>query len=194
MKKALSCLLAVIIVFVFSSSALAASVDDIEPVYGVVMWDDGTQIIIQGRMCDSAQTRNGNAGSVTYEFAIPASAVPSNGSTTIDSPDGGYSSHVFLTINYAMRNSPTEYKLTNVSGSWIIEDPRVGVWSTSLTYGCSGLFPSAVTQQNTIEHVGNPFSISTGFSSYITADFGVMGANLTIEYMMGARRWTFTSV
>ena len=192
MKKVLSCLLIAIIIFTFPSAAFAVSVDSSEPVYGIVTWDDGTQITIQGRVCDSMQTRAVNAGSVTYEFAVPASAVPSNGSTTIDSPDAGYASHIYLTISYAMRNTPTEYKLTGVSGSWIIEDPRTAVWTASLTYGCSGLKPSIVTQQNTVDHVENPFSISTGFTSYVTDDYGVMGANLTIEYMMGTRRWTFT--
>lgn len=195
MKKVLSCLLIAIIIFTFPSAAFAVSVDSSEPVYGIVTWDDGTQITIQGRVCDSMQTRAANAGSVTYEFAVPASAVPSNGSTTIDSPDSGYSSHVYLTINYAMRNTPTEYKLTGVSGRWVIEDPRVAVWSTSLTYGCSGLEPpnmNYAAQSETVEHVGNPFSINTGFSSYITADYGIMGANLSIEYMMGTRTWTFT--
>lgn len=192
MKKVLSCLLAAVIVFTFSSTAIAVSADDSEPVYGIITWDDGTQITIQGNVYNSTQTRAANAGSTTYEFAIPASAVPSNGSTTIDSPDGGYASHIFLTISYAMRNTPTEYKLTGVSGYWIIEDPRTAVWSASLTYGCSGLKPSAVTQQDTVDHVENPFSISTGFTSYIIATNGTMGANLTIEYMMGTRRWIFT--
>lgn len=195
MKKVLSCLLAAVIVFTFSSTAIAVSADDSEPVYGIITWDDGTQITIQGNVYNSTQTRAANAGSTTYEFAIPASAVPSNGSTTIDSPDSGYSSHVYLTISYAMRNTPTEYKLTGVSGRYTIEDDRVGVWDTELIYGCSGLETPSMkykSQSVTVEHVGNPFSINTGFSSYITSTYGVMGANLTIEYMMGTRTWTFT--
>lgn len=192
MKKIISMLLAVVMVLTFPVTALAASVDSNEPVYGVLMSEDGEQILIEGRVCDTMQTRAGDAGSVTYEFAIPAS-VASSDSTTIDSPDSGYASHVYLTISYATRNTPTEYKLTGVSGRWTIEDPNVAVLSTSLTYGCSGWFPSAVTQTNTVNNVSNPFSISTGFSSYVVADYGVMGANLTLNYLMGSsREWSFT--
>lgn len=192
MKKVISLLMAVIMVLTVPVTAFAASLDGSEPVYGVLMSEDGEQILIEGRVCDTMQTRAGDAGSVTYEFAIPAS-VASSDSTTIDSPDSGYASHVYLTISYAMRNTPTEYKLTGVSGRWTIEDPNVAVLSTSLTYGCSGLFPSIVTQTNTVNNVSNPFSISTGFSSYVVEDYGVMGANLTLNYLMGSsRKWSFT--
>lgn len=121
-------------------------------------------------------------------------AAPTNGSTTVDSADGGNASRVYLTIGYSMQNTPTEYKLTSVSGRWTLEDSRVSVTSASLTYGCSGLFPVTVTQTGSREHVSNPFSISTGFKSYVVGSYcGVMGAHLTLTYLMGSSRtWTFT--
>ena len=193
MNKVISLLVAVITVLTFPITALAASVESSEPVYGVLTSEDGEQILIEGRVFDSMQTRAGNAGSVTYEFAIPASVARANGSTTVDSPDSGYASHVYLTISYQMRNTPTEYLLTGVSGSWTIEDPNVAVLSTSLTYGCTGWFPAYASQQNTKNNVSNPFSYSTGFSKYILADGAVMGANLTLNYLMGSsRQWSFT--
>lgn len=193
MKKVFSLLLAVVMVLTCPITALAASVDSNEPVYGVLMSEDGEQILIEGRVCDTMQTRTGDAGSVTYEFAIPASVARTNGSTTVDSPDSGYASHVYLTISYKMQNTPTEYLLTGVSGSWTIEDSNVAVLSTSLTYGCTGWFPAYASQEDTKTNVSNPFSYSTGFSKYIIADGAVMGANLTLNYLMGSsRKWSFT--
>lgn len=185
--------MAVIMVLTVPVTAFAASVDGREPVYGVLTSEDGEQILVEGRVCDTMQTRAGDAGAVTYEFAIPASVARTNGSTSVDSPDSGYVSHVYLTINYKMRNTPTEYLLTSVSGSWTIEDPNVAVLSTSLTYGCSGWFPAIATQEDTKNNVSNPFSYNTGFSKYIIADGAVMGANLTLNYLMGSsRKWSFT--
>lgn len=184
----------VILIFTFPINVLAASADGDKAVYGILASEDGQQILIEGRVCDTMQTRAGNAGSITYEFAIPASVARSNGSTTIDSPDDGYASHVYLTISYAMRNTPTEYLLTSVSGRWTIEDPKVAVLSTTLKYGYTGWFPAYACESETITNVSsNPFSYNTGFTSYILEDGAVMGANLTINYMMGAsRRWSFT--
>ena len=42
--------------------------------------------------------------------------------------------------------------------------------------------------------VNNYFDISTGFTDYVVPDvLAVMGANLTVNYLMGtSRRWSFT--
>lgn len=196
MRKIVSLLLAVLIVSIFPMAVFAEDVGADKKVYGVLMSDDGEQILIEGRVCNSMRTQAGNGGAITYEYAIPASVTRATGSSlTVDAPDDGYASHVYLTISYKTQNTPTEYLLTGVSGRWTIEDPNVAVLSTSLTYGYSGWFPAYAGQNKTIENVSNPFSYSTGFSSYIVSQGAVMGTNLTLNYLMGStRKWSFTLV
>ena len=99
-----------------------------------------------------------------------------------------------MIIHYTHRNTPTEYLLTRVSGYWEISAQKVSVESAKLSYGCSGTFPSPTTQSVTDISVNNYFDISTGFTDYVVPDvLAVMGANLTVNYLMGtSRRWSFT--
>ncbi len=196
MKKLLSLLLAVLMVSMLPMATFAEGTDIKKPAYGILTSEDGEQILIEGKVCESVQTYAGNAGSITYEYAIPASvARATSSSTTVDAPDDGYASHVYLTVKYKTQNTPTEYLLTGVSGKWTIEDPKVSVLSTSLTYGYSGFFPAYASQNKTVNNVSNPFSYNTGFSSYILTDGAVMGANLTLNYLMGSsRKWSFTLI
>ena len=200
MKRVVSCLLALVMTLIMPLTVFAADGEILSDVpatmQGVLTSDDGIKIFVEGKLCDSVATNSEDGvASLTYEFDVPmVQAAPTNGSTTVDSADGGNASRVYLTIGYSMQNTPTEYKLTSVSGRWTLEDSRVSVTSTSLTYGCSGLFPVTVTQTGSREHVSNPFSISTGFKSYVVGAYcGVMGAHLTLTYLMGSSRtWTFT--
>lgn len=116
------------------------------------------------------------------------------GSTTESDHDGAYASTVYLTIHYSHKNTPTEYLLTKVSGHWVISNSNVSVESARVSYGCSGLFPTPATQSVADRSVSNYFSINTGFTKYVTsATNAVMGANLTVNYLMGtSRRWSFT--
>ena len=186
MKRVVSCLLALVMTLIMPLTVFAAD--------GEILSD--VPATMQGVLTDSVATNSEDGvASLTYEFDVPmVQAAPTNGSTTVDSADGGNASRVYLTIGYSMQNTPTEYKLTSVSGRWTLEDSRVSVTSASLTYGCSGLFPVTVTQTGSREHVSNPFSISTGFKSYVVGAYcGVMGAHLTLTYLMGSSRtWTFT--
>ena len=200
MKRVVSCLLALVMTLIMPLTVFAADGEILSDVpatmQGVLTSDDGIKIFVEGKLCDSVATNSEDGvASLTYEFDVPmVQAAPTNGSTTVDSADGGNASRVYLTIGYSMQNTPTEYKLTSVSGRWTLEDSRVSVTSASLTYGCSGLFPVTVTQTGSREHVSNPFSISTGFKSYVVGAYcGVMGAHLTLTYLMGSSRaWTFT--
>lgn len=195
-KRFLCLFLSILMISIVPITALAEGTDSNKPAYGILTSEDGKQFLIEGRLCDSMQTCAGNEATITYEYTIPVSAVrATNSSTTVDSPDDGYVSHIYLTLNYQTQNTPTEYLLTGVSGRWTIDDPNVAVLSTSLTYGYSGWFPAYASQNNTIKNVSNPFSYSTGFSSYILSDGAVMGANLTLDYLMGtSRKWSFTLV
>ncbi len=130
--------------------------------------------------------------SVTYRFDVPALAAAGT-SQTIDGPDSGYASHIWLKITYMeknVENITTVYLLTGVSGNWTIEDPNVLVKSTNLVYGCSDV---GTTQSSFPGHtVENGFDILTGYKKYVSAVGAIVGANLTLDYMMGARTWSFT--
>lgn len=84
------------------------------------------------------------------------------------------------------------YLLTSVSGYWVINDSQVTVSSASLIYGCSDLSISQSNFTNPLS-VSNHFSRNTGFTTYVSEAYGVMGAKLTVNYKMGnTRSWSFT--
>lgn len=53
MRKIVSLLLAVLIVSIFPMAVFAEDVGADKKVYGVLMSDDGEQILIEGRVCNS---------------------------------------------------------------------------------------------------------------------------------------------
>lgn len=162
------------------------------PIVGYLADDEGNIIEVPGFIVESASVNSSSGdASVTYGFNVPlSSGSTGSGEYTESSPDSAYESHVYLTIYYKTRNNNSEYLLTSVSGYWEIEHPyNTSVTSASVRYGCSDL----VTTQSQLRSVGNNFSFNTGFSTYITKAAGVMGANLTLKYLMGtSRKWTFT--
>ena len=108
--------------------------------------------------------------------------------STADSPDSGFSSHVYLTVYYKLRDGKY-FLLTKVSGYWDIEDYRVTVTSSTLDYKCgagSGVFGV---------NVSNHFTVATGFTQF-TEDQGIyaqVSARLHLTYKMGtSRTWSFT--
>ena len=120
--------------------------------------------------------------SCTYMFTLYNNT---NYSLTANKTDSSIAVRAYLTINYTSRNTPEEILLNNVSGYWELLDGKARVESTSLTYGCSGAFPVPTTQTNTIA-VGNNFSKNTGFTQYVSPEFGVIGANWTLNLAMGS--------
>lgn len=162
---------------------------------GVLTTDDGTRYLVEGVPVNVAKTTKINDSTfVTYRYDIPT-LYSAGGSTEVHAPDDGYSSTVYLTIQYNTRNTPTEYLLTRVSGYWEIADPRVSVESASVSYGCSGAFPSLTAHQSVLNvPVTNNFGIDTGFTDYVASgSVATVGANLTVNYLMGtSRRWSFT--
>ncbi len=167
------------------------SYDQLQEIIGILRLDDGSQHQIIGTAVYGVQRSNHTENAVTYTFTIPKS-LTRGGSSTIYEPDDGYSSTVYLTINYTTRNDGAEYLLTSVSGYWDIHDWRVSVESAFLSYGCTS-YASLITQSIRDVAVGNDFDITTNFSQYIPEQYGVMGANLTVNYLMGtSRRWSFT--
>ena len=179
----------------FASEVNTTSFEELPEMIGILTTDKGEQHIIKGTLVSSPpSTRNlGNNNHITYKYDLPISPKAS-GLTKESDQDSGLASTVYLTITYTHKNTPTEYLLTNVSGYWVITDSKASVESASVSYGCSGLFPTLTTQSVTDRSVSNYFNISTGFTNYVTSSSNaVMGANLTVNYLMGtARRWSFT--
>lgn len=196
MKKKLVALLLVLtmVVCILPMSAFADNMEvgTIPNLTGVLTTDDGTTYFIKGEFVDTPQAYSNNeSSSTTIKYELPA-ATPQSGSNTVSGNDGGLSSTVYLTISYKVKSDENEYLLTGVSGYWVITDSKASVESATLNYGCTG---GGVTQAVNDLSVSNWFNISTGFQNYVPAYgiFSVMGANLTVNYLMGtARRWSFT--
>lgn len=194
MKKLLSIIL--ICIFCFSSIQVYAMDNSKINVYpdkiiGKLISDTGESIpVIGNKVYESNNSilNNMDENSATYMFELYSTRGSS--SLTTNDTDGSISVRAYLTIKYVTKNEPTEYLLTNVSGYWNILDDRVSVKNAELVYGCSGVFPSPTTQTDT-KTVNNYFNYNTGFTNYIIRDYGVMGANLTLDLKMGTRQWDF---
>lgn len=174
-----------------SAQEIAFIDSSIRNVVGVLTLDDGSQHQIVGTAVYGHQRSGQTDNAITYAFAVPAS-LAAGGSTTIHDWDDGNASIVYLTINYDISDDGSRYLLTSVSGYWVIEDRYASVESASLTYGCASTLIGR-TQRASNVTVSNNFYISTGFTQYIPEVDGVMGANLTVNYLIGtSRRWSFT--
>ena len=200
MKRKVASLMIALLTFVsVSTTGFALEKDNlISGNYGIMVADDGTQCIVKGEVIATSEIqKTGGGKSVTFKYDIPEPIKRgTGGSWTEYDVDGAKVSTVYLTVDYLTKNTPTEYLLTGVSGHWVLNDSRVTVPSASLSYGCSGLFPSPVTQSVQNRLVGNYFSINTGFTKYVAGDVqAIVGANLTVNYRMGtSRTWSFTIV
>ena len=181
------------ICMIVSNSTVAESFSEPLPeripqsVVGYLQSDDCNTEIVKGELINLRCSSAPNHFAATYAYTVTLEH-----SNTVSGPDSGYSSTVFLTIEYITRNTYTEYLLTSVSGYWLISDDRVTVTDAELLYACSGANPLPVYQRDTVD-VSNFFSQNTNFTSYITEYLGTLGANLTLTYKMGtSRTWTFT--
>lgn len=163
-------------------------------VVGILTDDRGDEYEIAGVLVENAYSAYGMTPqeeiSATYRFDVPT-LTAGDLTSTKDGPDTGYASHIWLTISYRTRfgNTGMEYLMTGASGHWTITDPNVLVKSTNLVCGCSG----GITSQTTLPgcSVTNPFDVPTGFKYYVPDNGGILGAILTLEYMMGTRTWSF---
>lgn len=199
MKKSALCMtLVLLMIMSLVCPASAATFDNdtipIPTATGRITYEDGTYCNIIGTLVAiSTPSRLINSDTeATYRFDLYDYNVQNN-SLEVSQGDGALCSTVYLTIHYSAKNEPTEYRLNRVSGYWEIRDSRVSIESAYLSYGCSGFFPQPIVQNALDVPVTNNFNISTGFTNYVTSDGGVMGANLTLNYLMGTtRRWSFT--
>ncbi len=194
MKKTLASILALAFCFAVCMSAYAI---DVEPyaaaptMTGYLYDDEGNCVEVTGYLVETNNIAPLSAErntSLTYAYYLSSTDF----SNTASEPDSGYSSTVYLTINYTTRpiENYTESLLTSVSGSWEIHDSRVSVTSANVSYSCIGL---GTAYQSGSSSVSNNIPISTGFTRYASEVDQTLGATLTLKYLMGtSRTWTFT--
>ena len=199
-KRLMSMFLALTIVVGLGSQAFASKVEvqDIEQEVAPMgtarlVCEDGREYDIVGELVSTNTYRIATSGDnitqQTYRYEIPAS-LTAGGDMTVHESDTGFASTVYLTIYW--EKSGEKYLLTSVAGHWEMHDDNVSVESTTLVYGCTG---GEATQTNYLNpaSVRNYFNVNTGFKTYISEWAGVMGANWTLNYLMGtSRRWKFT--
>ena len=187
MKRTIALLMALCMIFLTPLSAHATELAGSSPkkMIGYFTDENGNTTEIIGELI-STQNTNARTGtfSATYQYKIPRAS----GSNTVDSPDSGYSSHVYLTVHYQIKDG-LFYLLTAVSGYWEIQDSRVSVISSTVDYTCMQ------SQSHYNRPVNNNFYFTTGFTNY-TPDNGTysnVGAHLHLTYLMGtSRTWSFT--
>lgn len=196
MKKALTLALAFAFAMVFPMQAFAienqnAEQEGINMMPAYLTDDMGNTVKATGRLVSVMAISEADDLQATYAFDLYTSRA--NNTLTVDDVDGSASATVYLTLKYVTTsNTPTLYKLTNVSGQWVIHDSAVRVTSASLTYGFAGGFPSTVSDTWT-GAVSNNFSKNTGYTDYVAELGATMGAHLTVNFAMGSTRtWSFT--
>jgi len=196
-RKLLCTFLSVCIIFSSSVYSYASEIESFESISpsvctGILTSSNGEEYIIYGTKVDNEQRSISNNSSITYRYDLPAS-IMATGTSSVNSPDSGYVSTVYLTVNYTHRNNQSEYLLTSISGSWVISDYQASVQSAYLNAGCNCDLPLVSNQRIEDRAVSNNFYINTNFSTYIAQDYGIMGAYLTLNYIIGSSRtWSFT--
>lgn len=153
-----------------------------EVMTGYVVDNQGNTTEVIGELVNTVVPYSANGEyAATYAYDVSMTS-------TADSPDSGFSSHVYLTVYYKLRNGQN-YLLTKVSGYWDIEDYRVTVTKSTLDYVCGA--NGGVTGVS----VSNHFTVTTGFTNF-TEDNGTyaqVAARLHLTYKMGtSRTWSFT--
>lgn len=109
-----------------------------------------------------------------------------------DDWDDSLSVHAYMTMTYT--NSGGYYKLTNVTGQWVIADSTVTISNRKVTYTCNHitLAPNQTTVKNP---TGNSFNYNTGYTNSITnTPTGILGMNMEVKCKHASSTWTFNFV
>lgn len=190
MRKVLSVLL-VLACLMMGTTAFAADLGQEtipQTMTGYLYDDEGNCIEVIGHLVEtnsiSMFSMDDNL-SATYEFNLLATSFQSN---PVSSPDSGYVSTVYLTVNYYVDGG--SYLLSSVSGSWTISDASASVTSAYVNYQCTD---EDMSYQTGSRSVSNNFYVATGFSTYVSGRGVSVGASLSLSYRMGSSRtWSFT--
>lgn len=150
--------------------------------------ENGEKIPIDCKVITNKSRIKNNEESVTCEFAVPRAAILHEQETGT-AIDKSYSVRGYVTIDFLTKNTPTEYLLTDVSGNWIILDSHVTVTDAMVAYECFDLNPGSI-QQSDSRIVANNFSFPTGYTTYVVAPYGTMGATITLTLTTnGSHTW-----
>lgn len=122
-------------------------------------------------------------------------AIPlSNESHYVDELDSTSSILANITIYYTTNGTPTQYLLTRVSGGYQIRDYSVSVSSQKVTFGCNGVFPTAINTQTATKYPGSNanWSYNTGFKQPVVNDISAaIGCNNILTLKHGSSStWT----
>lgn len=144
---------------------------------------------IEGVLVDSPQALSNDEYVANYEFLLPLSAVSKQLSAT--GTDSSVSVRANTKIYYQTQNTPTEYKLTAVEGSWTVLDGTVSVVSANLSYVCRNLlFGSG--QFKSHSNISNNFYYATGFGTFVPeTDVCTVGATLTMNLKHASSSYTW---
>lgn len=185
MKRSALFLLSLLLVFQLTLPAHAIEANALtipSTMIGYATDDNGNSYELIGELVETTVPYSLNGTySATYAYDVSMTS-------TADSPDSGFASHVYLTVYYKLRDG-NYYLLTAVSGYWEIQDYNATVTSSTVDYVCGpagGIYGVSVS---------NNFYISTGFTEFTdaTADFYQVRARLHLTYQMGtSRTWSFT--
>lgn len=116
-----------------------------------------------------------------------------NHNSTIGDYDDSLGVYAYVTIYYRTKGTePEEYLLTSVSGGYTIVDSTISVTKQTVTYGCNGTFPTAISSQTATKYPGtsSSWSYSTGFTTYVTDEFAAIGCNNLLNLKRRGSTWT----
>lgn len=184
MRKYVALILAVSLIVLPAVSVSAAEVAESpvpDTMVGYAIDEDGNRYEIIGELVNTTMPRTSDGvHSATYAYDI-------QDYNEIYHSDDGYSSTVYLTVYYTIRDN-FHYLLTAVSGHWVIHDYRVSVIDSKVTYA-SGVYHRVANAP-----VSNNFYINTGFTNFTedNGSYSTVGATIYLTYLMGSSRtWTY---
>lgn len=97
-----------------------------------------------------------------------------------------------ITLTYNRAAGTNNYLLTNVSGTWKIDDPKISISNRSVRMAC---VTPITTNQNIVKYpTSNSFNYATGFTKYATStSLGHgLGATTSATLKRGtSSKWTF---
>lgn len=165
-------------------------------VSGQLICDDGTAIQVTGYRRDTPSTVSffPDAQAVTYDYIVPLSNKSHEDNVT--GPDSTNYLTATLTLYYTEYDvSPTEYKLTRVSGTWSDPNPKDGTYvseTADIFAICYGIGTNNILRNQTKEgSITSGSYLDTGFQYSIQGYYGAMGATMSLNISQGTtRHWT----
>ena len=188
--------------FVDVTAPAQSSISDLEleipdTTKGRLVDSEGNVFWITGHRNDTpmsvtSSTSSSNVYSVSYDYAVPKSALDHEHS--VSGPDSSYYLIATLTVYYTeYTTSPAEFLLTGASATWedpIRNDTTVVSSSATLTAMCTGIGSTAVWPDQTLTtSVTSGEHVDTEFEHAIGSAYGMMGATIELGLRRGRETW-----